>query len=175
VNFARAKWIALTGVVLAALLAAIALRPAAHQTSGKEGEVVADFAIPRLNAAGWDPQSQDGPQLHRNQPLLLHFWAPSCAPCREELPLWQELATHARDYAVLTVAGDEVEDVIAYLAAHHLTLPVVWDAHGKAHKALGVWGIPHTFAISRTGVIVRDLPGAQTRDALQEALSAAKR
>ena len=169
----RAKWVGLTGAVLAALLAAIALRPAAHEASGKEGEIVADFALPRVTAKGLDEGTLDGPLNHRGKPFLLHFWAPSCAPCREELPIWQELAQHGGDFTVLTVAGDESAEVAAYLAEHHLTLPVVWDENGSAHRALNVWGIPHTFAISRAGVVVRDLPGAQTREALQAAAAAA--
>ncbi len=169
----RARWVLATGLVLAALLAAIGLRPSAHQVTGKEGEIVADFALPRITATGVDDETVDGPANHRGKPLLLHFWAPSCGPCREELPLWQEFAQHGAEFTVLTVAGDDSEDVAAYLADHHLTLPVVWDEDGAAHRALNVWGIPHTFAITRAGAIVRDLAGAQTRETLQAALVAA--
>ncbi len=172
-NFQRAKWVALTGLVLAALLAAIAVRPGPRLPSGKEGEVVVDFALPVVTAAGLQTQRLDGPQHHRTKPLLLHFWAPSCAPCREELPLWQDLAQHADTFAVLTVAGDEGDDVVAYLKEHHLTLPTLWDENGTAHKALSVWTIPHTFVLSPKGVIVRDLLGMQTRESLQEAITAA--
>lgn len=172
-NFQRARWVIATGVVLAGLLVAIALRSPAHEFSGQEGEVAADFALPRVTAAGLDETVLDGPHNHRGKPLLLHFWAPSCGPCREELPIWQELAQHGGDFTVLTVAGDESEDVAAYLTAHHLALPVVWDETGAAHRAFNVWGIPHTFAISRTGVIVRDLTGAQTQATLRAAVVSA--
>lgn len=174
-DFHRAKWIALAGVVLATLLAAIALRSGPHVASGKEGEVVADFALQRVTAVGLDPHVLDGPQQHRDKPLLLHFWAPSCGPCRDELPVWQDLSQHATDFAILTVAGDESEDVAAYMREHHLTLPTVWDENGTAHRALAVWTIPHTFAISRTGVVVRDRMGAQTRESLEEAVAAASK
>ena len=174
-NFHRARWVALIGVVLAALLAALALRPGAHRSSGKELEIVGDFSLPRVTAAGLDPTTLDGPLNHRGKPFLLHFWAPSCAPCRTELPLFAALSQHGAEYTVLTVAGDEAADVSAYLAAQHLALPVAWDEDGSAHRQLNVWGIPHTFAISRTGVIVRDLPGAQTAASLQAALDAARR
>ncbi len=172
-NFRRARWIAFAGAVLAAWLVSIAIRPTAQQSDGKRGEVVADFALPLLSATGLDPTTLDGPLNHRGKPLLLHFWAPSCAPCRAELPIWRELAQHGTAFTVLTVAGDDSEEVARYLSDHQLLLPVVWDENGTAHRALNVWGIPHTFAISRTGVIVRDLPGAQTRAELAAALEAA--
>ncbi len=175
-NFQRARWIAATGVVLAALVAALALRSPAHEASGKEGEVVADFELPRITAAGVELATVDGPANHRGKPFLLHYWAPSCGPCRAELPLWQALATQSgANFTVLTVAGDDAADVTGYLAAQHMTLPVVWDDSGAGHRALNVWGIPHTFAISRAGVIVRDLEGAQSAATLQAALAAASR
>lgn len=172
-NFQRARWVIGAGIVLSALLVAIALRPAAHVAGGKEGEIVGDFALPRITAAGLDATVLDGPLNHRGKPFLLHFWAPSCGPCRAELPVWQELARRGAEFTVLTVALDESEDVSDYLAAQHLTLPVVWDKAGEAQQLLHVWGIPRTFAISRAGVIVRDLTGAQTRETLLAALAAA--
>jgi thiol-disulfide isomerase/thioredoxin len=173
VNFQRARWVLLSGAVLAALIAAIALRDGAHLAGGKEGERVGDFTLPRITANGLDRAVLDGPLNHRGKPFLLHFWAPSCAPCRAELPLWQELAQHGAEFTVLTVAVDPAAEVSAYLAEQHFTLPTVWDETGEAQRELNVWGIPRTFAISRTGVIVRDLSGAQTHQTLQAALRAA--
>jgi len=32
-------------------------------------------------------------QQHRGKPLLIHFWATMCEPCRDEYPMLNELAT----------------------------------------------------------------------------------
>lgn len=160
--------------LLGLLVAVIVLRPKAREVNGLEGQVVPEFDLQRISAAGLDPKWTDGTLQHRGKAFLLHFWAPSCEPCREELPIWQELAHHGQEFTVLTVAGDESADVAHFLDQHHLTLPTVWDGEGHAHRALKVASIPQTFAISRTGVIVRDLPGAQTRDGLLAAVQAAR-
>ena len=76
---------------------------------------------------------------------------------------------------VLTVSLDEPEVTAAFLAQHGWSLPVVWDETGAAFAILGDPAIPRTLAISRTGVIIRDLLGAQSVPALQDAIEAAKR
>ena len=159
---------------MAALVAAIALRPYARPRGGREGEVVPDFELQRVTGSALHTMTIDSPLQHRGKVLLLHFWAPSCLPCRAELPIWADLARDGSQFTVLTVAGDEADDVVHYLNANHLALPTVWDESGVAHRALGVWSIPRTFVVSRTGVIVRDLDGPQTREALLEAVRVAR-
>ena len=172
-DWRRARYILGIGVVLAALLVAVALRPPPRGPQGLEGQVIPEFALPLITPLGVSTTAQDSPIQHRGKPFLLHFWAPSCPPCRQELPLWVQIAKSDRRVTVLTVASDDEDDIAAYLKAHAPELPAGHGTSSRLYRALGVWGLPHTFAISRTGVVVRDLVGAQTAESLEEAIVAA--
>lgn len=46
---------------------------------------------------------------HRGQPLAVHFWSLTCAPCLGELPQWRQVLREGR-VAVVLVATDPIED-----------------------------------------------------------------
>lgn len=173
------KITAIVGVIamLGGLTLAIASRTSAHVDSALEGTQAAPFALPTITADPRDAGKLRRLQDYAGKPLLLHFWAPSCAPCVQELPKWQRLAGDAEksgDFSVLTVAGDGSLEVQQFLAKNHYTFPTVYDATGKVHVAYGVTGIPFTYAISAKGEIVRALEGAQSDGDLRDALAAAR-
>lgn len=171
-DWRRARVVLGVGLVLGALLVALALRPPPRDPRGLEGQVISDFDLPLVTPAGLTT-GRDGPLMHRGKPFLLHFWAPSCAPCRTELPLWREIAANDRRVTVLTVAGDDVEDIADYLAKNAPTLPTVHDESGNVYRPMQVFELPHTLVISRTGVVVRDLVGAQDAASLESAIQLA--
>ena len=43
---------------------------------------------------------------HRGQPLIVHFWGVSCAPCMADLPDWADLRKAPGDAAIVFVAAD---------------------------------------------------------------------
>ena len=169
-----ALWTMALAILLAVLAAAIGFRESAHVATGLEGTAGAAFSLPVVTADG-PTGARRGLQDARGKPLLLHFWAPSCKPCRAEAPLWQTLHERSRNegFAVLTVAGDDVADVQAYLTGQALTFPVVHDPFGTAHRAFRVFGIPHTVVLSAAGTVVRELSGTVDAGLVQEALAAA--
>jgi len=171
-----AAWIAGIGAVLAILSAIAGLRSGAPIATGLEGTLAPDFDLPRIDAGASPARSR--PAQSRGLPLLLHFWAPSCEPCVAELPTWQALVRQSRvpdaEFAVLTVTAAEPSEVRSFLAAHQLTLPTVIDANGAVHDAYHVAGIPHTVVLSKSGVIVRELTGAQDAAQVKQALQAAR-
>lgn len=159
----RAAWVLALGLAAAGLSAAIALRQTPHQHTDLAGHGAPEFSLPLLRLTGNGPTKvRIGPQDLRGKPLLVHFWAPSCAPCVEELPRWQSLWLQEKDkqnIQILTVAGDESLDAIAYLRRHGFTFPVAHDATGLAHRAWGVDAIPFSAAVSANGQVVGSVEG----------------
>lgn len=47
-------------------------------------------------------------QAHQGQPLVVHFWGVTCAPCMGELPKWGVLQRERRGAGLVFVAADPV-------------------------------------------------------------------
>jgi peroxiredoxin len=94
---------------------------------------------------------------HKGQVVLLNFWATWCAPCRVEMPWFEEFSrTYAnRGLVVLGVSLDDggwktVQPAISKLKVSY---PIVLG-DGKITKSYGMGDLlPATFLIDRTGKI----------------------
>ncbi len=93
----------------------------------------------------------------RGSVVLLDVWATWCEPCRDALPLYEQLAKEygARGLKVYALNVDEDERAIpAFVAETKLNLPILVDANAQvAERTLGVKMMPTTFIIDRQGVV----------------------
>jgi len=164
------------GMTLAVVVAGIGLRRSVAPSGAGSGAPAPQFRLPLIAGEGATGE-RAGPDVGGKRALLLHFWAPSCAPCIQELPLWQRLHEAARSptspFAVLTVAGDEADDVARFLAANAYTFRVVHDALGAAHRAYRVQGIPHTVVIDSEGRLGEAWSGARPEAEVRAAVARA--
>jgi|SRR5579862_1463323 len=101
----------------------------------------------------------------RGRFVLLNFWATWCAPCKEEMPSLDALASRfpAKDLVVVPVSVDlsGVTAVRAYYKRLALdNLAVYADPTSDAMHALGVIGIPTTLLINADGLEIGRLVGA---------------
>ncbi len=87
------------------------------------------------------------------QPVLVHFWATWCLPCRAEQ---DSIAAIAQDRPnTITVAMRSGSDaaVAKHLSVQGLHFPVLNDADGSLSSAWGVHAVPASFIISPEGKI----------------------
>lgn len=90
----------------------------------------------------------------RGQVVMLNFWASWCGPCRQEMPLLDELYTRYRP-AGFTLLGVNVDaDTTAaekLLQDIPVSFPVVYDTQSKVSETYGVDAMPTTIFIDRDG------------------------
>ena len=88
-------------------------------------------------------------------PTVINLWASWCGPCREELPLVQQLADAAGDRVrVLTVnSQDGVPQATSFAADTRLDLPTAYDGKGTVSAALGLRGLPQTVFVAADGSV----------------------
>lgn len=94
--------------------------------------------------------------------VILNFWASYCAPCRDEMPLFQSLSERYPDLAVLAVNTVEINPQAARQLAADLGLrfPLGTDSDNRIGRQFGVQGLPTTYIIGRDGAILKRLYGA---------------
>jgi len=87
--------------------------------------------------------------------VFLNFWATWCKPCEEEMPAMERLHRRYKDKGLVVLAISEDVDgasvVGPYLKKHNLTFPVGLDPKMAVAGDYGVWAVPSTFIIDRSG------------------------
>ena len=86
-------------------------------------------------------------------PVVLNFWASSCAPCRREMPLIARMAAAHRVKVLLVDERDAAPAARAFLAEVGLSGPVATDPDGAVGRLYGVSVLPVTVFIRADGSI----------------------
>jgi thiol-disulfide isomerase/thioredoxin len=115
---------------------------------GASSSLAPSFALPSRSG---DMVSLD---KLKGQVIMLNFWASWCGPCRQEMPLLDQM--HKR-YSSLgfTLLGVNVEantqDAEKWLTQTPVTFPVLFDKENKVSKLYDVNAMPSTVFIDRKG------------------------
>ncbi|MFI4867778.1 MAG: TlpA disulfide reductase family protein [Steroidobacterales bacterium] len=128
-------------------LAGVAGLPAA---SAAAGTPAAAFQLP---AAAGDPVNLAD---LKGQVVLINFWASWCGPCRQEMPVLDQLYRKYKT-AGFTLLGVNVEpksgDAISFLKATPVSFPILFDTQSKVSTLYEVSGMPSTVIVDRKGNI----------------------
>ena len=87
---------------------------------------------------------------YRGKVVVLNFWATWCAPCIEEMPSFERLATKLADeaFALVTVNfGEKPARITPFLKKIDVDVPVWLDTDMRASKAWVKRGLPTTYII----------------------------
>ena len=107
--------------------------------------------------------------LLRGRPVVVNFWGPSCIPCRDEFPLFQEELTTAGGgpdaFALVGVLNlDDPESARAFITELGATWPTVIDPDRSVAKAYRVAARPQTYFIDRGGILRSIQVGGLTKE-----------
>ena len=131
----------LRAVTVAAMLATTSL-------VGASASMAPTFTLP---SRGGDNVSLG--QL-KGRVVMLNFWASWCGPCRQEMPLLDQM--HKRYSALgFTLVGVNVDtdskDAEDWLSKTPVSFPVLFDRESKVSKLYDVSAMPSTVFIDRKG------------------------
>ena len=115
-------------------------------------------AAPNAPAPQFTLDARGGSQVnlaqYKGQVVMINFWASWCGPCRQEMPLLEDIY---RKYNKLgfTLLGVNVEpDSKAaddWLKQTPVSFPILYDKNSKVSQMYDVSGMPSTVIIDRKG------------------------
>ncbi len=121
---------------------------------------------------------------YRGKVIFLNFWATWCPPCRAEMPAIQELyekysQQEDSEVVILGVAfpgmGDETdpEGIAAFMEENGYTYPVLMDEGATLQLPYYITAFPTTFLINPDGNVLGYIPGAMTKDIMEDVIAQA--
>lgn len=134
----------------------------------KEGNRATDFVV-----EGLDGQKIDS-SLLRGHPILIHFWASWCQPCREES---RRIETAARAYraaglVILAVTNEtDRREVAQFAREQNLSFPILFDPSSVVFDQYRVIGIPTSYFVDTNGIIRTIVAGPMTAADLEHDLA----
>ena len=110
-------------------------------------------------------QNPDGTSFSLNdidKPAIINFWHTRCRPCRNEMPLLEQVHDEMQPELILLAinTGQSPATVTDFLNDNHLKLPVVIDTSGVISNRYLVQYVPTTFFIDADGIIRNKVVGA---------------
>jgi cytochrome c biogenesis protein CcmG/thiol:disulfide interchange protein DsbE len=138
------------------------------------GHPVPQTALPPLQGLVLDGVQVPGldPDTFKGKVSVVNVWASWCIPCHEEAPLLTELGKDKRLQLVGINYKDSPDNARRFLGRYGNPFGVVGvDGNGRAAIEWGVYGVPETFVVGRSGTILFKLVGGITPDNINSVLA----
>jgi len=172
----RRQWIAVGGISLFALLAALYSSPWISKTASSS-----DPAVKAFFANEW--QSPDGKVVDtkdwQGKLLVVNFWGSWCPPCVEEMPELEKLQWEFSNQNVLFVgiAIDSPSNVREFLKKTPVSYPIAMGGMNgsQMYKALGNTqsALPYTVLLSPSGKVLFSKLGRINEEELRNSIKSA--
>ncbi len=153
----------LVGCIIAALL----LSQGCSENAAPAKESAPDFSLALFDGNSFQLDA------YRGKPILINFLASWCLPCREEIPILNQVYREYRQRGVafVGIAVNDAEDKAReFVVKFDVSFPAGVDKTGEISDAFGLYGVPTTLFIDKEGIISYLHPGSVTEKLLQHEL-----
>lgn len=128
------------------------------------GKAAPNFLLPQLH----EPDQSFSPKDMAGKVWLLNFWASWCNGCKDEHPVLMQLAKSGEVPVYGVDYKDQREEALQWLKQWGNPYPLVAvDASGRVGIDYGVYGVPETYVIDKSGMIRFKQIGPVDQNALQ--------
>ncbi|HWL95637.1 MAG TPA: TlpA disulfide reductase family protein [Phycisphaerae bacterium] len=119
-------------------------------SSGLAGQEAPDFALKSAGGANMRLSEQ------RGNVVMINFWATWCGPCRQEMPLLDDLYVRY-ERAGFSLLGVNIDDdssrAMEMVEELGVSFPVLFDERKEVSKLYQVEAMPVTVLVDREGTI----------------------
>ncbi|MBI3562782.1 MAG: TlpA family protein disulfide reductase [Gammaproteobacteria bacterium] len=114
------------------------------------GQPAPDFALPNI----------DGKNIRlkelRGQVVLINYWASWCGPCRQEMPLLNDIYKKYNKLGFVILGVNVEQDsnkAKGYLRDVPVSFPILYDMQNQLSKLYNINAMPTTVIVDRSGMI----------------------
>jgi thiol-disulfide isomerase/thioredoxin len=126
-------------------------------------------------APGFTLTSLDGKKVsladYKGRPVLVNFWATWCAPCKLEMPWFEQFRQQykGQGFEILGIAEDDAskDEIEKSVKKIGVSYPILLTDGKVAPKYGGVDYLPMSFFIDRNGVVVEETAGLASKDEIE--------
>ena len=134
-----------------------------ESTKTEEPRVAPAFTLPRVGGGEVSLADSDG------RVRLVDFWTTWCPPCREEIPMLNELqlAYGERGFDIIAISPEEADVLEEFMAENPVEYTSLIGTEELVHE-YGALGYPTAFLIDGEGYVVEHFFGPKPRSVLEK-------